>query len=554
MEQKVLEKKSFGKENKLHSSVDNFKKVLMPFVDLNTKKPDTYSPPGKDIIIVGAGTAGILLAVSLVLKGKSVMIIESGNFCESEEKQKLNSVQQSAKIVKNAVWGRKRVIGGTTIAWGGQSLPFTPIDFEKREWVENSGWPISFQELASYYKAADLFMDIDILNYDSDIFPKIKLKDPGIDKEVFDLHVAKWTNNKNFYKQFREILEDKVLVIYNAQVTGINKCYQNKVSGIEVSNFSNRSFIFPVKTLIIAAGTIETVRLLLNNDLVNNSGLLGKYFMEHPCIEVGTIATDKFYQLQKNFNTHICNGRKYSIRLSLCKSYQEKNQLLNCSASIMFRIPKDSLDIYAELKSFKIDFKFHHLIKISRSFKSLLKCAGAYAINRFYYKPDSVAKLSLMIEQEPSEDSYVGLSENKDQFGIPEPLIHWTITAKTWETVIATSGALKKQIEDLDFGEVQLYKFIDADTADWQDYLSDVCHNMGGCRMSDLPNEGVVNKNLQVWGVPNLFICSQAVFPTASHSNPVLTMLALGLRLVDHLTIVKENKVLKEDMFLSGMI
>src|SRR4051812_18984583 len=101
----------------------------MPFIDLNAQHPDSFSFPDTDIIIIGAGTAGILLAVSLTLKGKTVTIIESGHFFEDEEKQELNSVEQTGKIVKNAVWGRKRVIGGTTISWGGQSLPFTPLDF-----------------------------------------------------------------------------------------------------------------------------------------------------------------------------------------------------------------------------------------------------------------------------------------------------------------------------------------------------------------------------------------------------------------------------------------
>ena len=69
----------------------------------------------------------------------------------------------------------------------------------------------------------------------------------------------------------------------------------------------------------------------------------------------------------------------------------------------------------------------------------------------------------------------------------------------------------------------------------WDNYLSDVCHHMGGCKMSALPEEGVVNKNLQVWGIDNLYICSCAIFPTSSHSNPTLTMLALASRLAHHL-------------------
>ena len=508
----------------------------MAFTDLNTKHPESYHVPTADYVIIGAGTAGIMLAVSLALKGKSVLIIESGNYTENDEKQKLNTVQQTGKPLKNAVWGRKRVIGGTTISWGGQSLPFTPIDFEPRDWVKNSGWPISFSELASYYKAADAFMGIDTKNYTTDIFPKIKITDPGIDPAIFNFHVAKWTANTNFYLHHKKVLEDNIHVLYNAQLVTIQKTADDKIENIEVSNFSNQLFIMPVNTLIIAAGTIETVRILLHNNLGNHAGLLGKYFMDHPCIEVGTIENSNLYKLQRIFNTHVYNGKKYSVRLSLTREFQKRNQLLNGSASIMFRPPKDTFDIYAELKAFKKDHSLKHLEKLPGSVATIAKSFVAYLMHRFYYKKNAIAKLSLMMEQEPAVDSYIDLCDIRDQFEIPEARIHWSITQKTWHTTVFIAQALKAQLEALQLGDVVLYDHIDTKTANWENYLSDVCHNMGGCRMSETEGNGVVDKNLQVWGVPNLFLCSQAVFPTGSHSNPVLTMLALGLRLVDHLT------------------
>lgn len=57
--------------------------------------------------------------------------------------------------------------------------------------------------------------------------------------------------------------------------------------------------------------------------------------------------------------------------------------------------------------------------------------------------------------------------------------------------------------------------------------------------MSAEPGGGVVNENLQVWGVANLYICSCSVFPTSSHSNPTLTVLALGARLCNHISSLK---------------
>lgn len=506
----------------------------MPFIDLNTKSSGSFTIPSADITIIGAGAAGILLAIKLSRQGKKVLIIESGHFNEDVERQRLNEVEQKGKFLENAVWGRKRAVGGTTIAWGGQSLPFTSLDFEKREWVQNSGWPILYEEILPYYKEANSFMGIDTLNYSTDIYQKTQLKDPGIDPALFDYHVSKWAAEPNFYSLYKQELKEKVTIIYNAQVIEINNT-GDKTETIEISNFRNESFLAAVEILIIAAGTIETVRLLLYNNIGNHSGYLGKFFMDHPCIEVGTITTNNAYRLQRLFNTHVWKDRKYSVRLSLTKNVQQRSKLLNCSASIMFQFPEDSFDPYGELKSFKKDFNLRRLVRISGSAPSIIKSTWAYIINRFYYKINAIAKIALMIEQEPSEESYISLDDKQDVFGVSKALINWNITYNTWRTAVHTAKALKTQIEDLKLGNVNLYTDIKDDIPNWNDYLTDVCHHMGGSRMSSFAENGVVSPDLQVWGNRNLYVCSCSVFPTVSHSNPTLTMLALASRLANHL-------------------
>ena len=506
----------------------------MAFIDLNTKHSSSFSIPDADFVIIGAGAAGILLAIKLSRRGKSVLLLESGHFGEDEKKQALNEVEQTGKTLNNAIWGRKRAVGGTTIAWGGQSLPFTAIDFEKRDWVQNSGWPVSYDEMIKYYDEANAFMSVDNMNYTTDILPHILPNKPGIDPSVFDLHVSKWAAQPNFYLLYKDELEKSVTVIYNAQVTAIQK-KKEIIDQITISNFNDIVFNSKVKTLLITAGTIETIRILFNNNLGDHSGWLGKNFMDHPCIEAGKIEVKSSYRMQRYFNTHLFKGRRYSIRLSLNKNFQQQNKLLNCSASIMFQLPEDSFDPYGELKSFKKDFKLSRLIKLSGSLLSIFKSAWAYIFSHFYYKANAVTVVALMIEQEPANESYISLSDKKDKFEISEARINWSITPKTWNTAIATANAVKIQIEHLNLGKVNLYEHLNYNNPDWSNYLSDVCHQMGGCKMSLSQEEGVVNKDLQVWGVSNLYVCSCAVFPTSSHSNPTLTMLALASRLANYL-------------------
>ena len=120
----------------------------MPYIDFNKNPTIAFETPF-DYTIIGAGVAGILLAVKLSERNKSVLIIESGHFEEDEKRQHLNKVEQTGKVVENAIIGRKRAIGGTSIAWGGQSLPFTQLDFEQKEWFEHSGWAINLSDSVS---------------------------------------------------------------------------------------------------------------------------------------------------------------------------------------------------------------------------------------------------------------------------------------------------------------------------------------------------------------------------------------------------------------------
>ena len=520
----------------------------MPFVDLNLNKVQPFEVQDFDVVIIGAGAAGILLSVKLSSAGQKVLLIESGHFNIDEEKQKLNEVEQSGKELKSAIWGRKRAIGGTTLAWGGQSLPFSKIDFEKREWMENSGWPLNYEDLEPYYKEANVFMKIDQLNYRGDIFNRTKIEKPLIDESLLDYHVSKWAKQPNFRLMYNEILEKKVTVLYNAQLTKIYIDENKNVEKISVSDFKKQTYEYNVSKLILATGTIESIRILLTNNIGDNSpnSWLGKCFMEHPCIEAGIVTQSNSYKLQKLFNTHLWKGNKYSIRLSLSEEVQNDENLLNCSAGIMFNTLSDSP--YAALKKFLSSPDIKSFYIITKNLKSLFFGAKAFLIHKFYFKLKTENKLVLMAEQEPLRSSYIFLGDTKDEFGIQRAKIHWDITHRTWNTVIKTAELCKVEIERLKLGEVYLHKKMQILNSSWKQELSDVNHHMGGCKMSAISSEGVVDKNLQVWGISNLFICSCAVFPTSSHSNPTLTLLALASRLSK--TILSEigQKNLKKNL------
>jgi choline dehydrogenase-like flavoprotein len=63
----------------------------------------------------------------------------------------------------------------------------------------------------------------------------------------------------------------------------------------------------------------------------------------------------------------------------------------------------------------------------------------------------------------------------------------------------------------------------------------DVHHHAGTTRMHDDDRLGVVNSDLRMHGLDNLFVIGASVFPTAGVANPTLTIIALALRLADYL-------------------
>jgi len=513
----------------------------MPFIDANTHLSDVDGQ-AFDIVVVGAGAAGIFLALSLARRKKRVLLLETGHFEHDSSRQELNDIEQTAKPLANAIWNRRRMIGGTTTLWGGQSLPFTALDFARRDWVSCSGWPIGYEELRPYYDVANRFMGVDALNYDSDVMALLGQRDLGLSPCLLYQHYSKWARQPNFFKQHGKELKERVTLLYNAHLRQIDRGETGAVASIDISNFAGSRRALPVKILILATGGIETNRILLlnahqcANGLGGESGWLGRAFMEHPCMVGGEIDARDAYALQSVFGTRLRHWRRYSVRLSAASKWQESNRLLNISASLMWLYDGNDIGPLAELRRFLMRPSLSGVAGVAKNAGRLSGSVLPLLREGLIYKPGARAQISLMVEQEPSRESYIALSDQRDAFGDRKARLHWTVSRLSWETIVGFIQTLGAEVSRVGLGEVRSVPGLGLDAPDWESRLSDVNHHMGGARMSDTAADGVVDRHLQVWGVPNLYVGSAAVFPTSSHSNPTLTLLALAARLVDRLT------------------
>ena len=515
-----------------------------------TSKENIYSIKDSEFTIVGAGAAGILLASKLSKKGFKVNLIESGDL--EMNKEELNKVISSNKKIKNsAIQGRSRVIGGTTTKWGGQSLPFDRIDFSYREWINSNKWPISYEEMNSFYHEANQFMDIDQYGYGSSLLNRLKLKNPFLNNKDLDYRLSKWAPEPNFYKKYKSEISSDYTTIYNATLTKIIFTNDNLASRIKLKNSKNQEYNIKVSNLIITSGGIESIRILLTN-LTKKPKFLGIGFMEHLHINVGSISVSNLFIFQKFFNTKFLNLRKYTVRLMASERLQKQEKLVNCSALIdfisegkfnakkeIFNLLKKNNLSYKEQKKSRNKF---NIIKFIQIIISLSRSLYAIIFYRFYFAPEKTKiNLNVIAEQIPNKHNKITLAKEKDIYGNRLAKIEWNINEISWKSIVFFSNKLKYHIDNIDGAKVTLNNEIQIGNLEYSKYISPIYHHMGGCRMSEKIDDGVVNKDLQVWGYQNLYVCSSAVFPTSSHSNPTLTILALACRLANKLSKYKKK-------------
>lgn len=494
-----------------------------------------------DYVVVGAGAAGIFLADGLSKVGSNVCLLETGGWSEDDEYQSLNDLEQTGKKQGNSLWNRKRNLGGTTTAWGGQSLPFSRLDFESKSWLPGVEWPISYDEISKHYLSANRFMSIDQLNYKSDIEPLIKCFDPGFDQSLISFHFSKWAPQPNFIKLKRSSIQRQTTVLFHAHVVRFIWSTPKSLEGVEIGSLSGKRGIVKGQTVILANGGIESVRTLLiafqkkENQQQKALRWLGYGYMDHPTLNLGTIESANSLRLQKQFATHRYRRWKYSVRLSAADAWIKSNSYPSISASLLF-ICDPSKDWLNVVKRLLLKPSIGACSDLIRLLPDIV--IGLYHLyfGGYMYRAGATARLSVMAEQPPSSESFIGLSDQLDRFGLPKATLHWTIDDAVVKMIQSYAMVLKRELERIGFGKVNFNEEVFADDATVKASLGDVNHHMGGARMSADSSSGVVDPWMRVWGTDNLYVCSSSVFVTSSHSNPTLTLLALCSRLIDRLT------------------
>ena len=171
------------------------------------------------------------------------------------------------------------------------------------------------------------------------------------------------------------------------------------------------------------------------------------------------------------------------------------------------------------------------LFDIDDTFAGLL---GRFGV-REYRSAAGSFRLWSVAEQAPNPDSRVQLDGERDALGMPRIRLDWRMTELDKRSLFGALEALAKEFGRTGIGRIQIGAWLRDGSAAWSEELTGGYHPMGATRMADDPKRGVVDRDGRVHGIANLYVAGSSVFPTGGSANPTLTIVALALRLAEHL-------------------
>jgi choline dehydrogenase-like flavoprotein len=487
-----------------------------------------------DICIIGAGAAGISLALEWINTPYKVILLEGGGFEYESQMQDLYKGKTTGQRYYPLESARLHYFGGTTGHWAGFCSPLDPIDFEKRDWVPYSGWPIKRKDLDPYYARAHKNLDLGPYEYNDTYWTG---KDPTLDSLPFDKAVIlnkmwQFSPPSRFGTKYRDtIIKASNIHLYTyANVTNIaaNE-HISTIKEVTVKNFAGKTHTVRARNFVMACCSIQNARMLLASNkqsakgLGNDNDLVGRYFMEHLEIKSAELWLTQS-ELLKLYAWEF-GKTKARAELAVSEEKQRELKILNGTASLT------PLDIARKQPAF-IDIWSADTAKTKKEMTKFDKAEK----KGYSQKGHSSYQLFTRIEQAPNPNSRVTLDTETDALGVPRAMLHWELTPLEKRSIRTIYELIGQQLGIASKGRVRLMEYLrDEHDNTWPEFTGGGWHHMGTTRMNDDHKQGVVDANCKVHGISNLFIAGSACYPTAGAPNPTLTLVALTLRLSDHL-------------------
>jgi choline dehydrogenase-like flavoprotein len=501
-----------------------------------------------DICIVGAGAAGITLARDLSNGRRKVAVIESGGFEYQDDVQQLNEGDSIGRPFNPLVLDRLRYLGGTTNHWEGGCTPFPEFEFKARSDVAESGWPFGRETLDPYYHKAQAICQLGPFKYEpeywqsEDIRPFSFSPNAGLTTGVFQ-----YSPPTRFGQVYRRDLEtlDGVSVHLGANLVDIDTDEgAREVAGLGLMTLDGRRFSAIAKCYVLATGGIENARLLLNATKVQKEGLgnrydlVGRYFMDHAYIQnAATLSLNEPGSSVAFYLDRSARGQRIGGYVTALEELMQDEHL--SPFFLQFHpgtLPDKEMaraslfEIFRRVAAGQVP---DHLGDYLDRVFTAVRWAGAAARQKLFDASSPLFSVAYCAGGPPDPDSRVTLNDKVDRLGLRRVTLDWRLPPDFEAQMHSVLELFGRQAGSAGLGRLRIGSRDTGD--DPMASMRNCSHEMGTTRMHRDPRHGVVDENCRVHGMSNLYIAGSSVFPTYCFDCPTMTLVALALKLSDHL-------------------
>lgn len=527
-------------------------------IDLERHEPRA-EPFRAQVCIIGGGIAGLTLAHKLSGRGIQVALLEAGGHTLEPASQSVYQASMGSQTHTGTHDGRFRMLGGSSTRWGGQLLPYTEDIFQPQPGVPSQPWPIALDQVAPFYPEAQRLLSADDLPFEAaELYAALGHAVPPLLAELPELRVrfSKWApfSSRNLASSVAPALlapaNARAAVYLHANATELLLNRDGtRIIAVLVRNYAGTRFRFEADHFVLAAGTIETSRLLLASGSVAPAGVgnahdvVGRYFHDHLSVPAVTLTGPARRQLLEYFAPFLVRGTAHTAKLEASSSLRGELALLAVMAHITVEEPEDSGAGVARalLQSIQRgDLRSalrQQLPKLPRASAELLQLAAAAKLRRRrFVSPRATVTLRLDSEQLPRPEVRIRIDRaSTDHLGLPRTVVDWSISPAETATLRHFAAWLRERFAAVGLSPISWRPELFEQDAELTG-ITDTYHPMGGARMGTDPRSSVVDPDLTVHGVANLSVASAATFPAGGSSNPTFTLMALTLRLAERLS------------------
>lgn len=519
-----------------------------------------------NILIIGSGVAGGVIAEGLLRKGiKSIIMIEAGTTMIMKDHRKWLDVVMSKKFpydklsdektdyesYGNQPWkiegGRLIVRGGSTMHWGGWCPRMKPEDFELRSRIESGGldWPLTYNQLEPYYLEAEKYLQVAGDSSDQDPprsssypyeAPQFTLTDniiiQGLDQlGISHMHIpiarnakpingmpacvttgtcgycpieARFTGNQPLDRISVKYEEDSFKLLSNTVAKQIRVDRKNRATGVEcIDTETDERFIVEAQKIIVCAGSLETPKLLLYstsafwpNGIGNDSNHVGRHLVANPYFYVRGKAKENPKKIQEELFMPTVGSRHWDT-----PEFQKEGKFFFNKAP-------------------SPDLKIANLMGKGYSRKDIEQAVIG----------EQILELQGTIQTFSYFENKVKLGYGTTRFGLPKTVIDTPVDAISSRQKKIILDRLNRILTTVG------YTPLDNDLGSGI-YQQRGDHAMCTTRMSISPSEGVVDENCKIHEMENVYIVSNAIFPSGAAANPTLTLVAIAFRFLEQFNI-----------------